>query len=577
MRMLEMNISITIVSFILYGFLFVMSINILIGKYINNDLDFFLTEVSNNLEIRMEYIKETISKIRSSQSMMSYIKVTNPPDEEWLYEEFVNLVNINSSQNKGKDGEPIVEKVYLFNQKGEFISDFYYALLSSEIEESDQIIKNVRNVYQKTRTSKKGFSNYSYKSDNSLYMACPVLDNRMEEQGGVLFEINLESLKNIMRDVEHYEDAFWIIRTDDGLTIQRSAGDINVPGKVLEDMGHSEPSTVNIGNKKYRLFNKELSLGVSVSLGIPENYAVRILYDSIDVYIMGILTILAAGLISFGIFTYKMTRPIEEVRKKLKQVQDGNFETKLPDYDNKEFHEISKGFNQMTTEINYLINEVYEKQILEKEMELKFLQSQMNPHFMFNVLNAISLQAKIDGNEEISRHISTFSQLIQSRIYRNESEKVKIKQELEYAKYYLEIQKFRYGEQLSYLIDVDEKLLECYIPKLCIQMVAENAVVHGIEPKMGAGNVQIWVVEEYGNILIRVIDDGVGFGTNGPVNLPLKEAPASQYHNRVGLDNVNSIIKLMYGKEYGITIFSEAGKGTVVTICVPRDGEEEKE
>ena len=125
MRMLEMNISITMISFILYGFLFVMSINILIGKYINNDLDFFLTEVSNNLEIRMDYVKETISKIRFSQAMMSYIKVADPLDEERLNEEFMNLVNINSSQNKGKDGEPIVEKVYLFNQNGEFISDFY--------------------------------------------------------------------------------------------------------------------------------------------------------------------------------------------------------------------------------------------------------------------------------------------------------------------------------------------------------------------------------------------------------------------------------------------------------------------
>ena len=406
-------------------------------------------------------------------------------------------------------------------------------------------------------------------------MAYPVLDDRMEEQGRVLFEINLESLKNIMQDVEHYEDAFWIIRTDDGLTIQKSAEDIDVPREVMEDMGHSEPATVNIGSKKYRLFNKELSLGVNVSLGIPENYAVRILYDSIDIYVIGILTILVAGLISFGIFTYKMTKPIEEVRKKLKQVQDGNFETKLPDYDNKEFQEISKGFNQMTTEINYLINEVYEKQILEKEMELKFLQSQMNPHFMFNVLNTISLQAKIDGNEEISRYISTFSQLIQSRIYRNGTEKVKIKQELEYAKYYLEIQKFRYEEQLSYLIDVDEKLLENYIPKLCIQMIAENAVVHGIEPKMGIGDVQIHIMEEYGNILIKVIDDGVGFDTTGAIDLPLKEMPASQYHNRVGLNNVNNIIKLMYGKEYGITIFSESGKGTVVTLCVPLDSEEE--
>lgn len=578
MRMLGMNISITMISFILYGFLFVMSINFLIGKYINNDLDFFLTEVSNNLEIRVEYVKDTISKIRSSQDVMSYLENgTDTFEKEQITEQFMELVNINSSQNKGKDGEPTVEKVYLFTQNGEVISDFYYALLSSEIDEANRVIQNVRSVYRETRNNKKGFSNYYYKSDNCLYLACPVLDEQMEEQGEVIFEINLESLKNIMKDVDYYENAFWMIRAEDSVIIQKSAGDIEVPNEVLKNMGHSEPVTASIEGKEYRLYNQDLCLGVSVSLGIPEDYAIRILYDSIDIYVIGILTILAAGLISFGIFTYKMTRPIEEVREKLKQVQGGDFETKLPDYDNKEFHEISKGFNQMTTEINYLINEVYQKQILEKEMELKFLQSQMNPHFMFNVLNAISLQAKIDGNEQISRHISTFSQLIQSRIYRSDTEKVKIKQELEYAKYYLEIQKFRYGERLSYSIDAEERLLEYYIPKLCIQMVAENAVVHGIEPKMGAGNVQIRIFEDSGNIMIRVIDNGVGFNTTGEVNLPLKEEPVSQHHNRVGLNNVNNIIKLMFGKEFGITIFSEEGNGTTVTICIPFDRKEEKE
>lgn len=161
MRMLGMNISITMISFILYGFLFVMSINFLIGKYINNDLDFFLTEVSNNLEIRVEYVKDTISKIRSSQDVMSYLENgADTFEKEQITEQFMELVNINSSQNKGKDGEPTVEKVYLFTQNGEVISDFYYALLSSEIDEANRVIQNVRSVYRETRNNKKGFSNY---------------------------------------------------------------------------------------------------------------------------------------------------------------------------------------------------------------------------------------------------------------------------------------------------------------------------------------------------------------------------------------------------------------------------------
>lgn len=97
-------------------------------------------------------------------------------------------------------------------------------------------------------------------------------------------------------------------------------------------------------------------------------------------------------------------------------------------------------------------------------MELKFLQTQMNPHFMFNVLNALALQAQIDGNGELSKKISTFSQLIQAKIYRSDTEKVQIKQELEYVKYYLEIQEFRYENNLTYSIQMEKELRNITYP-----------------------------------------------------------------------------------------------------------------
>ena len=204
-------------------------------------------------------------------------------------------------------------------------------------------------------------------------------------------------------------------------------------------------------------------------------------------------------------------------------------------------------------------------------MELKFLQTQMNPHFMFNVLNALALQAKIDGNDELSGKISVFSQLIQAKIYRSETEKVQIRQEMEYVRYYLEIQKFRYGDSLTYSVQVEEGVEECYIPKLCIQLVAENAVVHGLEPKMGGGRVDITAGQRDGKIQITVTDNGVGFGIDGEVSLPLKTESGDKSHNHVGLNNADSIIKLMYGKEYGIRIYSTAGEGTKVTITIPLD------
>ena len=137
--------------------------------------------------------------------------------------------------------------------------------------------------------------------------------------------------------------------------------------------------------------------------------------------------------------------------------------------------------------------------------------------------------------------------MIQAKIYRSDTEKVQIKQELEYVKYYLEIQEFRYENNLTYSIQMEKGVEEYYIPKLCIQLVVENAIVHGLEPKLGKGNVEVDIRKEDKHISICVNDNGIGFDMDGEVLLPLKAKEADKVHNRVGLNNVNNIIKLMYG------------------------------
>ena len=268
---------------------------------------------------------------------------------------------------------------------------------------------------------------------------------------------------------------------------------------------------------------------------------------------------------------YYLTRPLKEVTGRLMEVKEGNFETKLPEYSSQEFHEISHTFNEMTAYISHLINQVYEKQLSIKELEVKFLQMQMNPHFMFNVLNTIALEAKMNGDEEVYKMISSFAQLIQAKIYRKNTEKVKIRQELEYVEYYLYLQSYRFGERLSYSVTADEKLKELYIPKLCIQLIVENAVIHGIEPMMENGVVSVRIYEEGGKLYIETKDNGVGFGEDGPLIFPMETQEEDRQHNHVGLNNVHNIIRLMYGEEYGLSGYSRRNGGTSIYICVPLD------
>lgn len=574
--MLEINIGVALVSFLICGLLFLCSVSWLIREYIDHDLDFFLKEAGENIEKRMEYMTEVISELRDSEQVMKYLETgENNGNIELAREEFVDVVDINNSPNQSDEGMPFVDRVYLFRNEDEYLTDFYYALIPGDEEKSNQVMENVWKVYRDLVEGKGKFETYYYKYGESLYLACPLLDDSLNQQGILIFGINLETLSNLMKQVGNYSDGVSVLYTERGNIVQQYPEDMLLSGKNWKNVSHDEPYVGTIGEEVYRMYNHKMGMGLRVMIAIPENIAVNMLRDSLDIYVLGIVAVIVAGIFSFGVFTIKMTSPLEEVTEKLKLVGQGNFRAKLPEYDSKEFHAISCGFNQMTKEIDYLVNEVYEKQILLKEMELKFLQTQMNPHFMFNVLNALSLQAQIDGNVELSRKISTFSQLIQAKIYRSDTEKVQIEQELKYVKYYLDIQQFRYGKNLTYSISLEEGVEQYYIPKLCIQLIVENAVVHGLEPKLGKGNVEIAIKKEEGNICIEVNDDGVGFDTEGEVAFPLEMKHTGHTHNRVGLNNVNNIIKLMYGSDYGIKIYSEKGKGSKVIVCIPDDKGEE--
>lgn len=566
-KMIGINVTITLTSFILCGALFVLSVSLLVGKYVNHDLDFFLTEMSNNLSAKIAYMETVIYDIRDSDELMNYLESPDAGDvqaKKRMQELFQKAANISDETNQGQGSVPVVDKIYLFDNEGNFFSTYYYALVDSQIDYNNRAFSQINKEKQ---------ADYECKElGGKTYLLYSLLNDNMDTVGTVIYEINTEEIQKFMSEVKGYKNAFWLMYDSEGIVAGDYTEEIVSSMKDLEKTDYYKPYKANLKGMSYRIYEKKMPLYLNVMLAVPENQAILMLYDSVKIYIIGIVIILLAGLSGFILFTYKMTKPIKEVTYKMSKVQEGEFDTKLPDYDNQEFHEISTVFNEMTEYINHLIKEVYEKQISIKEMELKFLQTQMNPHFMFNVLNTIALQSRLDGNEEVFKMISSFSQLIQAKIYRNNEDKVQIRQELEYVEYYLYLQSFRYGERLQYEIIIkDKELEEMYIPKLCMQLIVENAVVHGIEPQMDAGKVQIVLEARDGAVFIVITDNGIGFAEEGEITLPVAVKGEDKSHNHIGLNNAHHIIQLMYGEQYGIQIISSHKEGTKVTIHIPFD------
>lgn len=538
-KMMIVNIGIAAIVFIICGGLFVFSINALIQKNARSDMAFFQTEISDNLKERISYMENIISHVRDSEVMMKFLREENEAQRE-----FSEVVDINSSENQGKNGGAVIEEAYLISKNEAVISEYYYMLIPQEI--TDMHSKNERiftSILKETEIARK-FTVCHEVTEEKIFIGCPIFDDDMENCGTLIFGINRESVSSILDEILRYEGAFWKI--------------CNEKGQIILS---SDQIPKNVG-KNYNVYEKSVGMKWDIKMGVPINQASKIVFESVELYLLMVIIIFLAGIVSFVVFTNKITKPLSQISQKLQCVKNKDFKTKMPEYQEKEFAEISDGFNMMTSEINHLVNEVYEKQLLAQKLELKFLQSQMNPHFIFNVLNTIGIQAKIEKNEQLSDIVFTFAKFIRAKIYRNEWECIKIREELECVEDYLKIQKFRFGEKISYSLDVDEEIKEAYIPKLCIQPIVENAIIHGIEPKVGKGIINIRGFKEGQRIVIEVEDDGIGF------TKILNEKPSDNSHNGVGLKNIHEILQRTYGDDYGIIIENGEKHGTKVKILI---------
>ena len=232
-------------------------------------------------------------------------------------------------------------------------------------------------------------------------------------------------------------------------------------------------------------------------------------------------------------------------------------------------------FVLLTNGIKRLVKSAYESKILLDEMEIKFLQHQMNPHFLFNILLTIQIKAKLSGDEKIYKMISSLSALLRAGIYKDARAIVSIKEELKYVEYYLWLQKERYEDRLSYSIDVmDDSILNCEIPRLIIESMVENAIVHGIENMSEGAMVRVTLqtitVNEKEEILIHVIDNGDGFNAAEVVSDKVGlENDGSIRRDKMGLNNTKQRLKLIYGEQYGLIIHSKEKEGTDIEIHIP--------
>jgi len=269
--------------------------------------------------------------------------------------------------------------------------------------------------------------------------------------------------------------------------------------------------------------------------------------------------------------------PINRLVKGMKMVQKDNRIVYIDDERQDEIGFLNKTFNEMSREINHLVNWVYREQITRKEAELKALQSQINPHFLFNTLESINWMARLNNVPEISEAVTDLSDLMEASIGRDDR-LITVEEEFRYSDKYISKIKRRFEDKIEFKKEILNGAVKVRIPRLLIQPLVENAVYHGIDRLRGKGEILLKAYIEGERLVIIVMDTGPGIDSVelDSLNRRLSLDNNTYFKNlrtesrqSIGIENVNRRIKLFYGDSYGLKIESEKGKFTRIIVSIP--------
>lgn len=278
-----------------------------------------------------------------------------------------------------------------------------------------------------------------------------------------------------------------------------------------------------------------------------------------------IITLVFASVIVFKV-SKKLTKPIRSLVDAMNEFEQNAIDFK---YDSirgvSEFNNLSHSFEHMVIQVQELMEKVKNEEITLRKTELKALQAQINPHFLYNTLDSIQWMCEENKTEDAITMVGALAQLFRISISKG-YELITIEKEIQHAKNYLVIQNYRYKGQFTYCFDIDEEVLQYLCNKITLQPIIENALHHGISRMVDEGQITITAKKQETAIVFTICDNGVGMSEEQVTNILKKELTDSK---GIGVKNVNDRIKIYFGEEYGIVVESELDKGTTISIKIP--------
>ncbi|BCB04254.1 sensor histidine kinase [Bacillus sp. KH172YL63] len=443
-------------------------------------------------------------------------------------------------------------------------------------EQYNEILNRYLDMNEASRTSQQVVTDLNNYMVDTNHDTLQKLENSKEQL--IEAKTGIYSLRNVDNDFTltnylHLIDS--LVETTDRFILFQKERDAEASA---QEFAEANRISSYISEMTLNLIDKELTTYNGMYRGIMEQSA-----EVIKLGIWVLLLITCILLVGSYWFSLGITRPVFQLTKAANELSKGNFSRQVRVEGSGEIAFLAKTFDRMRININNLILEMKQKATLERELQesklllqesqFRSLQSQINPHFLFNTLNTLSKKAYLEGSEETSDLLVSVAGILRYNLKR-QNRSVTLRDEILVLEQYIHIQKARFTDRLQLHTDIDETCLDARIPALTLQPIIENAVIHAVEPKEDGGTILFRVYEEDSYICIEIQDDGAGMPQEKIREILHEEVSREGHSTGIGFSNVVKRLQLFYGYEDVLRIQSKVGEGTNIMLRITREGAE---
>lgn len=559
----------------LFGYLFYQSSNQFAEERTNKETDQLLHLVNQNVDRLLNEYEAQLHSIYENENVILQLSQINQQGEGT--ETQLSADSINRYLRNFLRGKDDIDSIYLFSGQKLFFADFkgsqYYEEQFRKHPQWQEAVQDAGGKAVWMPTYELPVNRYSFEPSHyfSIGMQVKNVADVMQTLGSIYINVKITALDRLADQVKVSPNGTLLVTDGEGHVIwhpnaetyQETLKDIPFYKDMLAK--RTPFSTVRMNGQLYQMNYIQSSYNDWYYAALIPNDDLKEQSKELRQFLIVTVFAFGASFIMLALWVSRfITKPIRQMAVAMKQVHKENVDFQLPVASEDEIGLLNAAFNSMRRRINDLIHEVRVISEKEKEAEVRALQAQINPHFVYNSLDTINWMAIERDQHDISSMIAALSDIMRYAIRPGEPY-IALEEELKWAQNYAYLQKMRFEDRFDIHFQVDKALLRQRVPRLFLQPYLENSILHGMEHIEEGGLITVTVLPDMGTggIRVELLDNGSGIKEDELHSIMLRRT------HGIGIYNLDDRLKLEYGSEYGVSIRSDWGEGTVVTIILP--------